>query len=180
MKLGIQSIRIAAAIAAACAVSAFAQQRITDNENTTNKVRHAESSSSVASKHKKVDLNNATKAELEALPGVGSAIADNIIAARPFKTVEGLKQVPGVGEARYDTVHKLVTVHKPTDSGAPPRAASGRDAGKPTQAAAEATRYPQLTKDAANGKGVPVKTDPSRPQSNKPTSEALEQNRPQP
>jgi DNA uptake protein ComE-like DNA-binding protein len=39
----------------------------------------------------KVDLNSATVTELEALPGVGPALAKKIIAARPFNRMEELK-----------------------------------------------------------------------------------------
>jgi DNA uptake protein ComE-like DNA-binding protein len=39
----------------------------------------------------KVDLNSATPAELESLPGVGPETAKKIIAARPFTTIEELK-----------------------------------------------------------------------------------------
>jgi competence protein ComEA len=57
-----------------------------------------------------VNLNTASKAALEKLPGVGAATADNIIAARPFKTVEDLKNVKGIGEAKFDKLKSLVTV----------------------------------------------------------------------
>ena len=60
----------------------------------------------------KVELNTATKAELEALPGVGSATADAIIAARPFKSVQDLKNVPGIGESKYGQLRNEVTVSK--------------------------------------------------------------------
>ena len=60
-----------------------------------------------------VNLNTATLAELEALPGVGQVTAERIIAyrtAHPFTSVEELRQVEGIGERRYETLKGLVTV----------------------------------------------------------------------
>ena len=37
-----------------------------------------------------VNLNTATQAELEALPGIGPTLARRIIEARPFRSAEGL------------------------------------------------------------------------------------------
>jgi len=39
-----------------------------------------------AAKHELVDLNSATKEELVAVPGIGEAYADKIIAGRPYKS----------------------------------------------------------------------------------------------
>ena len=50
----------------------------------------------------KVNLNTASQAELEALPGVGPKLAQQIIKARqekPFKSLEDLDKVPGVGSS---------------------------------------------------------------------------------
>lgn len=51
-----------------------------------------------------IDLNTASAGRLEDLPGVGPVLAERIVAFReqhgPFATVEGLLDVPGVGEAK--------------------------------------------------------------------------------
>jgi competence protein ComEA len=62
---------------------------------------------------KKVNLNTATQAELETLKGIGPALAQKIIAARPFKTVADLKNVSGISQATYDEIKGLVTVRAP-------------------------------------------------------------------
>lgn len=50
-----------------------------------------------------LDLNRATAAELEALPGVGAALAERIVEWRrlhgPFRSVEELERVRGIGPA---------------------------------------------------------------------------------
>jgi len=57
-----------------------------------------------------IDLNSADKAALEGLPGIGPALADKIIAARPFKSIDDLKNVKGIGDAKFDALKGLVTV----------------------------------------------------------------------
>lgn len=51
-----------------------------------------------------IDLNGATAAQLESLPGVGPVLAERIVSHRtergPFQTVEDLLDVPGIGEAK--------------------------------------------------------------------------------
>lgn len=51
-----------------------------------------------------INLNSATAAQLEDLPGVGPVLADRIVGHRtergPFHTVEDLLDVPGIGEAK--------------------------------------------------------------------------------
>jgi competence protein ComEA len=61
-----------------------------------------------------VNLNTATQAELEKLPGVGPAMAKTIIEYRQknggFKKVEELMNVKGIGEKSFLKLKTLVTV----------------------------------------------------------------------
>ncbi len=58
---------------------------------------------------KPVDINTATLAELEEVPGVGSAYAKRIIAHRPYATVNDLSK-SGIPAARLEKIVPLVTV----------------------------------------------------------------------
>ncbi|MBN2308263.1 MAG: helix-hairpin-helix domain-containing protein, partial [Candidatus Hydrogenedentes bacterium] len=60
-----------------------------------------------------IDLNRATQAELESLPGIGPKLADEIIRFRkdsPFRRVDDLLEVHGIGEKRLAAIRGLVTV----------------------------------------------------------------------
>lgn len=61
-----------------------------------------------------INLNTATEAELDALPGVGPVTASAILAWRTsngkFTDVEQLGEVDGIGPARLDKLRALVTV----------------------------------------------------------------------
>ena len=64
---------------------------------------------------RRVDLNRATASDLEALPGIGPKLAHRVIEHRtshgPFKRVEDLRQVKGIGHKKFDRLrsHVLVT-----------------------------------------------------------------------
>lgn len=61
-----------------------------------------------------VNLNTATQAELEALPGIGPTLAQSIVAERDrrggFTSVGQLRQVRGIGDKRFADLRDLVTV----------------------------------------------------------------------
>jgi comEA protein len=61
-----------------------------------------------------VNLNTATLADLDGLPGVGPVLAQRILDARAaqggFHAVSDLRKVDGIGDARYEQLKDLVTV----------------------------------------------------------------------
>jgi competence protein ComEA len=56
----------------------------------------------------KVDINSATKEELMKLPGIGDAIADKIIAGRPYKSKSELVSKKMMGKAAYNKVARRI------------------------------------------------------------------------
>ena len=62
---------------------------------------------------KPVNLNTATEAELDSLPGIGPVTAGKIVESRtkaPFRTVDELRERGLVGQKTFDAIRALVTV----------------------------------------------------------------------
>lgn len=62
----------------------------------------------------KVNINTASAAQLDTLPGVGASTAEKIVADReangPFKTVEDLKRVSGIGDKKFAALADAICV----------------------------------------------------------------------
>jgi len=58
----------------------------------------------------KININICSKTELESLPGIGPSYADRIIQGRPYKNIEDIKKINGIGESRYLQIKDLITI----------------------------------------------------------------------
>ncbi len=78
----------------------------------------------------KVNLNTATAEQLQALPGIGPKTAERIVEFReqngPFRRVEDLMNVRGIGEKKFLQLKDLLTVGPASSGGeAPPEQTAG-------------------------------------------------------
>lgn len=63
----------------------------------------------------KININTASVDELDTLPGIGPSLAQRIVDYRTqngdFKTIEDIKKVRGIGDALFNQIKDLITVH---------------------------------------------------------------------
>jgi hypothetical protein len=101
-----------------------------------------------------VNINTASQAQLEALPGVGTATAKKIIAGRPYASVADLAKA-GVSKSTISKISSMVTVGAATA----PAAASA-----PKPAPAAAAPAPAAAATASAGKAASSTTPQQPPQ----------------
>ena len=71
-------------------------------------------SSKLTTSNEKVNINTATQEELDTLPGIGPSIASKIIDYREqngkFNSIEEIKEVSGIGDAKYEKIKDSITI----------------------------------------------------------------------
>ncbi len=72
------------------------------------------SNATSSTKNSKININKATQAELEIIPGIGPSTALKIINYRnengKFKSIEDVKNVSGIGDSKYEKMKDYITI----------------------------------------------------------------------
>ena len=83
---------------------------VSKENNTSSNSNNANSEN----KSSKVNINTATQAELESLPGIGPSTATKIINYRKengkFSSIEDIKNVSGIGDSKYNQIKEFIEI----------------------------------------------------------------------
>jgi DNA uptake protein ComE-like DNA-binding protein len=97
--------------AAILAVFLFAAMPLAHSQSSCKPMKTAPTASQASSNL--LDINTATAAELKALPGVGDAYSQRIIAGRPYTAKNQLVQRGILPKATYDKISAQIIAHRP-------------------------------------------------------------------
>ena len=59
-----------------------------------------------------IDVNTATPKELQSIKGIGPVIAERIVSGRPYKSVDDLIKVQGIGPATLEKIRPHLVVQE--------------------------------------------------------------------
>jgi competence protein ComEA len=72
----------------------------------------AKASHTSAASTEKLDINSATKEQLQALPGIGDALSQKIIDNRPYRTKRDLVTKKIIPQSTYEKIKDQIIAHR--------------------------------------------------------------------
>ena len=84
------------------------QVRVPGKQVAANTDSQKNISSNTTPTGERINLNTATQAQIEGLPGVGPKMAERILKARPFSSLKDLDAVKGIGPSMLKKIEPLV------------------------------------------------------------------------
>ena len=112
---------------AVTALPLFAQSAASSGTGGGKATQTSKPMASPTSPSQKIDINSATKDQLYALPGVGSAYSQKIIDGRPYNSKRDLLTRKIVPQKTYDGIQDKIIAHRATgaksksSTGTPPK-----------------------------------------------------------
>jgi competence protein ComEA len=88
-------------------------------QSSTDSSMSAKASKAVAAMREKLDINSATKDQLDAIPGIGGTYAQKIIAGRPYRTKRELVTKKVIPQSLYEKIKDQIIAHHSTATPAP-------------------------------------------------------------
>lgn len=74
----------------------------------------AKAAKAVAAMKEKLDINSATKDQLDAIPGIGKAYSEKIIGGRPYRTKRDLVTKKIIPQSLYEKIKDQIIAHHST------------------------------------------------------------------